>query len=180
MSGAPGRVGKSPKFGCLILTHLIAGPALSPPDRPEANHGTLAASGRRRVASRKPQAGPLESTPRRVHANILETIGNTPLVRLNKVTRGLDSPIYAKLEYFNPGGSVKDRIAERMLESHERSGVLRPGGIGVWGAPPPGRRRTIRPPIPRSPIGSPGNLPTPCWPTSITPPPIRRATTCPP
>jgi len=79
----------------------------------------------------KPQAGPLESTPRRVHANILETIGNTPLVRLNKVTRGLDSPIYAKLEYFNPGGSVKDRIAERMLESHERSGVLRPGGIVV-------------------------------------------------
>ena len=79
----------------------------------------------------KPEAGPLESTPRRVHANILETIGNTPMVRLNKVTRGLASPIYAKLEYFNPGGSVKDRIAERLLESHERSGALRPGGVVV-------------------------------------------------
>ena len=78
-----------------------------------------------------PLANPLESPSARVHANILETIGNTPLVRLNKVTRGLQTPIYAKLEYFNPGGSVKDRIAVRMLESHERSGRLRPGGVVV-------------------------------------------------
>jgi cystathionine beta-synthase len=77
------------------------------------------------------EADPLLSQARRVYTDILETIGHTPLVRLNKVTRGLRASVYAKLEFFNPGGSVKDRIALKMLESHERSGQLRPGGVVV-------------------------------------------------
>jgi len=56
--------------------------------------------------------------------NVLETIGWTPLIRLNKVTRGLRTPVYAKAEFFNPGGSVKDRPAARMIADGERSGAL--------------------------------------------------------
>ncbi|MBO0815160.1 MAG: pyridoxal-phosphate dependent enzyme, partial [Actinobacteria bacterium] len=66
-----------------------------------------------------------------VHDSLIELVGNTPLVRLRRVTRdlGADAPaVLAKVEYFNPGGSVKDRIALRMVESAERSGQLRPGG----------------------------------------------------
>jgi cystathionine beta-synthase len=66
-----------------------------------------------------------------VKANILETIGNTPLVRLHRVTQGLGPTILAKLEYFNPGGSVKDRIGLPMIEDFERRGMLRPGGTVV-------------------------------------------------
>jgi cysteine synthase len=58
--------------------------------------------------------------------NVLETIGWTPLIRLNKVTRGIRTPVYAKAEFFNPGGSVKDRIALRMVEAAEASGELTP------------------------------------------------------
>ncbi|MDI9356246.1 MAG: pyridoxal-phosphate dependent enzyme [Chitinophagaceae bacterium] len=60
--------------------------------------------------------------------SILDTIGNTPLVRLNKVTQKVRGNILAKVEYFNPGNSVKDRMAIRMIEEAERSGVLKPGG----------------------------------------------------
>lgn len=63
-----------------------------------------------------------------VHGSILEAIGNTPLVRLNKVTKGLKPTILAKLECLNPGGSVKDRIGVAMIEQAEREGKLRPGG----------------------------------------------------
>src|SRR5262252_7254574 len=66
-----------------------------------------------------------------VHDSLVELVGNTPLVRLRRVTLGLgaDAPaVLAKVEYFNPGGSVKDRIALRMVEAAERSGQLRPGG----------------------------------------------------
>src|SRR6266702_1401394 len=72
-----------------------------------------------------------------VHESLIELFGNTPLVRLRKVTRGLriaaageaGAPqVLAKVEYFNPGGSVKDRIALRMVEAAEASGALRPGG----------------------------------------------------
>jgi cystathionine beta-synthase len=71
-----------------------------------------------------------------VHESLIDLVGNTPLVRLRKVTRGLPgagaSPaVLAKIEYFNPGGSVKDRIALRMVEAAERSGELKPGGIIV-------------------------------------------------
>jgi cystathionine beta-synthase len=66
-----------------------------------------------------------------VKDNILQTIGNTPLVRLNHVTRGIGATVIAKLEYFNPGGSVKDRIGIEMVEDFERQGKLAPGGMVV-------------------------------------------------
>src|SRR3954468_14475762 len=63
--------------------------------------------------------------------NVVELIGNTPLVRLNSVTEGIAATVLAKVEYFNPGGSVKDRIALRMVEEAEKAGLLRPGGTIV-------------------------------------------------
>ena len=63
----------------------------------------------------------------RVAENIADLIGDTPLVRLNRVTRGIRPKVYAKLEYFNPGGSVKDRIGLAMLLDAERRGIIRPG-----------------------------------------------------
>src|SRR5690606_4206591 len=63
--------------------------------------------------------------------NVVELIGNTPLVRLNRVTAGIQATVLAKVEYFNPGGSVKDRIALRMVEEAEKAGLLRPGGTIV-------------------------------------------------
>ncbi len=63
--------------------------------------------------------------------DVLETIGWTPLIRLNRVTRGLRTPVYAKAEFFNPGGSVKDRIGVAMIEAAEREGRLKPGGLIV-------------------------------------------------
>jgi cystathionine beta-synthase len=77
------------------------------------------------------EAGLPASSDLRVFDDVLGTIGHTPLVRLNRVTRGLACPVYAKLEYFNPGGSVKDRIGYRILEAYERSGELKPGGTVV-------------------------------------------------
>ncbi|MFD6416427.1 cystathionine beta-synthase [Streptomyces sp. NPDC060194] len=65
------------------------------------------------------------------HDSMIDLIGNTPLVRLNSVTQGLQATVLAKVEYFNPGGSVKDRIAVRMIEAAEASGALRPGGTIV-------------------------------------------------
>jgi cystathionine beta-synthase len=67
-----------------------------------------------------------------VHESLIELVGNTPLVRLGAVTRdvggGHRPAVLAKVEYFNPGGSVKDRIALRMVEAAEKSGALQPGG----------------------------------------------------
>ncbi|MBI2200535.1 MAG: cystathionine beta-synthase [Armatimonadetes bacterium] len=63
--------------------------------------------------------------------SILETIGNTPLVRLHRVTRGVRGDVLAKLEFLNPGGSVKDRIGPRMIRSAEQARRLRPGGTIV-------------------------------------------------
>jgi cystathionine beta-synthase len=60
--------------------------------------------------------------------NILETIGNTPLVRLNKVTSHIEATVLAKVEYFNPGHSIKDRMALKMVEVEEKAGRLKPGG----------------------------------------------------
>jgi cystathionine beta-synthase len=68
---------------------------------------------------------------RNVHANILECIGDTPIVRLNSVTEGLKATVYAKVEYLNPGASVKDRIAIQIIEDAERAGLLKPGGTIV-------------------------------------------------
>ena len=67
----------------------------------------------------------------RFHENILGTLGKTPIVRLNKVTRGVRGHIFVKVESFNPGGSVKDRIGIEIIEDAEREGRLRPGGTIV-------------------------------------------------
>ena len=66
-----------------------------------------------------------------VHEDILQSIGHTPLVRLNSVARDLPCRLYAKVEYFNPGGSIKDRIALNMITEAENSGRLKPGGMVV-------------------------------------------------
>ena len=65
------------------------------------------------------------------HDSMISLVGNTPLVKLNSVTEGIQATVLAKVEYFNPGGSVKDRIALRMIEAAERSGDLKPGGTIV-------------------------------------------------
>ena len=67
----------------------------------------------------------------RYHDSVVGLIGNTPLVKLRKVTEGIRATVLAKVEYFNPGGSVKDRIAVRMIDEGEKAGVLRPGGTIV-------------------------------------------------
>jgi cystathionine beta-synthase len=63
-----------------------------------------------------------------VHESLSGLVGNTPLVKLRSVTRGIPGTVLAKVEYFNPGGSVKDRIALRMVTAAERDGSLKPGG----------------------------------------------------
>jgi cystathionine beta-synthase len=70
---------------------------------------------------------------RRPYDNVLETVGWTPLIRLNRVTRGIRTPVYAKAEFYNPGGSVKDRIGLPIIERAEREGALKPGGTVVEG-----------------------------------------------
>jgi cystathionine beta-synthase len=67
----------------------------------------------------------------RYHDNVVELVGNTPLVRLRNVSEGIDTLVLAKVEYFNPGGSVKDRIALRMVDEAEKAGLLAPGGTIV-------------------------------------------------
>lgn len=69
----------------------------------------------------------------KVYNNILETIGNTPLVRLNQITKELPCDVYAKIETVNPGNSIKDRMALKMIEDAEKSGVLKPGGTIIEG-----------------------------------------------
>src|SRR5688572_16460229 len=66
-----------------------------------------------------------------IHDNLLDAIGNTPLLRLSKVGRGLRCQLLGKLEMLNPGGSVKDRIGLPMIEAAERAGMLKPGGTIV-------------------------------------------------
>jgi cystathionine beta-synthase len=65
------------------------------------------------------------------HDSMISLVGNTPLLKLNNVTAGIQATVLAKVEYFNPGGSVKDRIALRMIEAAEESGELLPGGTIV-------------------------------------------------
>src|ERR1039457_975304 len=65
--------------------------------------------------------------------NILETIGNTPLVKLNRVTASIKATVLAKVETFNPGNSIKDRMALKMIEDAEKDGRLKPGGTIVEG-----------------------------------------------
>ncbi len=65
--------------------------------------------------------------------NILETIGNTPLVRINNITKNVKGTVYAKVETFNPGNSIKDRMAMKMIEVAEKDGRLKPGGTIIEG-----------------------------------------------
>ncbi|ANH80467.1 cystathionine beta-synthase [Niabella ginsenosidivorans] len=65
--------------------------------------------------------------------NILETIGNTPLIRLNRITKELPCTVAAKVDYFNPGNSIKDRMAIKMIEVAEAEGKLKPGGTIIEG-----------------------------------------------
>jgi cystathionine beta-synthase len=67
----------------------------------------------------------------RYYDSVVGLIGNTPLVKLRRVTEGIQATVLAKVEYFNPGGSVKDRIAVRMIDEAENAGVLQPGGTIV-------------------------------------------------
>jgi cystathionine beta-synthase len=67
----------------------------------------------------------------RYYDNVVDIIGNTPLVRLHSVSEGITATVLAKVEYFNPGGSVKDRIALRMVEDAEKAGLIGPGGTIV-------------------------------------------------
>lgn len=65
--------------------------------------------------------------------NILETIGNTPLIRLNRITKDIPATVLAKVDYFNPGNSIKDRMALKMIEVAEQEGKLQPGGTIIEG-----------------------------------------------
>jgi cystathionine beta-synthase len=68
-----------------------------------------------------------------IYNSIVETIGNTPLVRLNKVNKGIPGTMLAKVEYFNPGNSTKDRMAIKMIDDAEKAGLLKPGGTIIEG-----------------------------------------------
>ena len=70
---------------------------------------------------------------RRPYDDVLQTIGWTPLIRLNRITKGIRTPVYGKAEFFNPGGSVKDRIGGPIIARAEREGKLKPGGTIVEG-----------------------------------------------
>lgn len=69
----------------------------------------------------------------KVYENVLETIGNTPLIKLNKVTKGVKATVLAKVETTNPGNSVKDRMALKMIEDAEEAGLIKPGGTIIEG-----------------------------------------------
>lgn len=71
--------------------------------------------------------------PHNVFENILGTIGHTPMVRLNRIVRDVKATVYAKIETFNPGHSIKDRMALKMIEDAERKGLLKPGGTIIEG-----------------------------------------------
>src|SRR5688572_13855457 len=68
-----------------------------------------------------------------IYNSIVETIGNTPMVRLNNVVRGIAGTVVAKVEYFNPGNSTKDRMALKMIEDAEKDGTLKTGGTIIEG-----------------------------------------------
>lgn len=68
-----------------------------------------------------------------IHNSIIDAIGNTPLVKLHRVTKGLDLTIAAKVEYLNPGQSIKDRIAVKMIDDAEVKGLIKPGGTIIEG-----------------------------------------------
>ena len=76
-----------------------------------------------------------------IHDSVLGLIGETPLVRLSRLEPELRTPLIAKIEYLNPGGSIKDRPALAMIEAAEREGLLRPGGTLI--EPTSGRKSVV-------------------------------------
>lgn len=68
-----------------------------------------------------------------IHDSIIDVIGNTPIVRLNRVANGINASVTVKVEYLNPGQSVKDRIAVKMIDEAEKSGLIKPGGTIIEG-----------------------------------------------
>lgn len=76
-------------------------------------------------------ASPRKSLMSEIHENALSCIGNTPIVRLNRVAKGVPGNFFGKLEFMNPGGSVKDRIGAYLIEDAEKRGELKPGGTVV-------------------------------------------------
>lgn len=105
----------------------ITNPA-PPLSRPE-KHYTMAAPNAHSQDEPRPPVPILEAPKLSVKMSATELIGNTPLVRLNKIPQsyGIEAEVYAKVELFNAGGSVKDRIALRMIEEAEKSGRIKPG-----------------------------------------------------
>ncbi|HET6231213.1 MAG TPA: pyridoxal-phosphate dependent enzyme [Longimicrobiaceae bacterium] len=85
------------------------------------------------MSAPEPASPDMQPRHRMPYQNVLQTIGWTPLVRLNRMAEGIRTPVYAKAEFMNPGGSVKDRIGPAIIEAAERSGELRPGGTIVEG-----------------------------------------------
>lgn len=73
----------------------------------------------------------MNSKTMKIYDNVLETIGKTPLIRLNKITEGISATVVAKQESRNPGGSIKDRICLSMIEEAEKQGIVKPGAIFV-------------------------------------------------
>ncbi|CAB4892886.1 MAG: cysteine synthase A [Actinobacteria bacterium] len=69
----------------------------------------------------------------RIYEDITQLTGNTPLVKINKLTQGIDTTLLAKLEFYNPGNSVKDRLGKAIIDAAEKSGALKPGGTIVEG-----------------------------------------------
>src|SRR6187200_2420327 len=92
-----------------------------------ADHGP----GRSRFRTAGTASGPCKDGPVKFAEHIVDLVGDTPLVKLRRVTEGISATVLAKVEYLNPGGSVKDRIALRMVEEAERAGLLVPGGTIV-------------------------------------------------
>src|SRR3712207_1452028 len=74
---------------------------------------------------------PARAVDTQILNNVMEAVGDTPLIRINKLAQGLKPTVLAKVEFFNPGGSVKDRIGFAMIEDAERRGLLKPGGTIV-------------------------------------------------
>jgi cystathionine beta-synthase len=70
---------------------------------------------------------------KKIHDNILDVIGDTPMVRINRLTKDIPAEVYAKIETFNPGNSIKDRMAVKMIEDAEKQGLLKPGGTIIEG-----------------------------------------------
>ena len=85
------------------------------------------------ITSATPTDAPHVARNAKPYDSVLETIGWTPLIRLTRVTRGIRTPVYGKADFFNPGGSVKDRIGLPIIEQAEREGRLKPGGTIVEG-----------------------------------------------